>query len=203
MPYKNISPDLWGPHLWKFMHLFTLSYPNEPTEEEKDTAFNFFTAIQKVLPCEKCRYNFKNHLETLTEEVLDSNENLVKWLFNIHNEVNKTTGKPIFSFDDFINIYINNNNTASLNITNIDKKEKKEDNIDNINDNMKELIKQEFKKELKEEIMNEIELKKINNVEVKDKKNDGIINKLKNNVYIWVILLLLILIIIIYLNKKY
>ncbi len=192
MPYKNISPSLWGPHLWKFMHLFTLSYPNEPTEDEKDTAFNFFTSIQTVLPCEKCRYNFKNHLETLTEEVLDSNENLVKWLFDIHNEVNKSTGKPIFSFDDFINLYTTNNAAATLNVTNIGKKE---EIIENNNDNMKELIKQEFRKELKEEILAELQLKK--------PKNDSIINKLKKYSYIWIILIIIILIIVFYLNKTY
>jgi hypothetical protein len=202
MPYKNISPNLWGPHLWKFMHLFTLSYPNEPTEEEKDSAYNFFTAIQTVLPCEKCRYNFKNHLETLTEEVLDSNENLVKWLFNIHNEVNKSTGKPVFSFDDFISMYINNTNT--LNITNI---EKKEDKVDTINDNMKELIKNEFRNELKQEIMAELELKNMNKVDKIEKvdavQNNSILNKLKNSYAIWIIVLLIILIFIIYLNKKF
>jgi hypothetical protein len=195
MPYKNISPNLWGPHLWKFMHLFTLSYPNEPTEDEKDTAYNFFTAIQTVLPCEKCRYNFKNHLETLTEEVLDSNENLVKWLFDIHNEVNKSTGKPIFSFDNFINMYITNN-TATLNVTNI---EKKEDIIENNNDNMKKLIKEEFKEELMKEIMAELESKNNKNI----KKEDNMINKFKNNSYIWIILIILIIVIIIYLYKRF
>ena len=195
MPYKNISPNLWGPHLWKFMHLFTLSYPNEPTEDEKDIAYNFFTSIQTILPCEKCRYNFKNHLETLTEEVLDSNENLVKWLFDIHNEVNKATGKPIFSFDDFINIYINNNtSTSTLNITNIDKKEEV---IDNNNDKMKELIKQEFKQELMKEIISEL---KINNKEKKD--NNNFMNKMKNSYAIWIVLLI-ILIIIIYFYKRF
>ena len=202
MPYKNISPNLWGPHLWKFMHLFTLSYPNEPTEDEKDTAYNFFTAIQTVLPCEKCRYNFKNHLETLTEEVLDSNENLVKWLFNIHNEVNKSTGKPQFSFDDFISMYINNTNT--LNVTNIDKKE---DKVDTINDNMKELIKQEFRKELKEEIMAELEMKNMNKVDKIEKvekvQSNSILNKLKNSYAIWIIVLLIILLIVVYINKKF
>ena len=198
MPYKNISPNLWGPHLWKFMHLFTLSYPNEPTEEEKDIAYNFFSSIQTVLPCEKCRYNFKNHLETLTEEVLDSNESLVKWLFNIHNEVNKTTGKPHFSFDDFVSMYITN--TSTLNITNIDKKE---DKVENVNDNMKELIKQEFRKELKDEIMAELEMKNNNKLDKVEKVNNTFLNKLKNSYAIWIVVLLIILIIIIYLNKKF
>ena len=195
MPYKNISPNLWGPHLWKFMHLFTLSYPNEPTEDEKDIAYNFFTSIQRVLPCEKCRYNFKNHLETLTEEVLDSNENLVKWLFDIHNEVNKTTGKPIFSFDDFITMYTTNN-LATLNVNNI---EKKEDKVENTNDNMKELIKQEFKQELMKEIMAELESKNNKNI----KKEDNKYIKIKTNAYIWIILIIFIIIIVIYLNKRF
>lgn len=107
MPYKNIDPTIWGPHLWKFMHYLTLSYPENPTEEEKDTLYNFFHTIQTVLPCEKCRYNFKAHLERtpLSEDILSNNSKVIRWLFDIHNEVNKSTGKPELPYDEFIKIY--------------------------------------------------------------------------------------------------
>ena len=57
MPYKNIKPDLWGPHLWRFLHYLSLSYPSNPTDEEKEIMLNFIESLQEVLPCEKCRYN--------------------------------------------------------------------------------------------------------------------------------------------------
>jgi hypothetical protein len=140
MTYKNIDPTIWGPHLWKFMHYFTLSYPDNPTDEDKDILYNFFHTIQTVLPCEKCRYNFKSHLETtpLTDEVLSSNINVVKWLFNIHNEVNKYTNKPIMSYDEFIKVYSTNKNHKIDNQDKINNQDK--NNIINKIKNNKTII---------------------------------------------------------------
>lgn len=107
MPYKNIDPKIWGSHLWKFMHFVTLSYPEKPTDDEKSRLYNFFHTIQTILPCEKCRYNFKSHLDKypLTDEILDDNVKVIKWLFNIHNKVNILTGKRAITYDEFIKIY--------------------------------------------------------------------------------------------------
>ena len=58
MPYKNINPEIWGPSLWKFLHFLTLSYPENPSEEEQNRMFDFLTSLQEILPCEKCRNNF-------------------------------------------------------------------------------------------------------------------------------------------------
>ena len=108
MTYKNIKPDLWGPHLWRFLHYLSLSYPSNPTDEEKEIMLNFLESLQEILPCEKCRYNFNKHLDNLDMNALNKNENFIKWLFNIHNDVNKTTNKPIMEYDDFVKLYSTN-----------------------------------------------------------------------------------------------
>lgn len=105
MPYKNINPEIWGPSLWKFLHYLTLSYPENPTEEEQNRMFDFLTSLQEILPCQKCRNNFEKHLTTLTDDILKDNVLLVKWLFNVHNEVNKSNNKSVLSYTDFIDIY--------------------------------------------------------------------------------------------------
>ena len=106
----NINPLLWGPHLWKFMHYLTLSYPDNPSEEEKQKYKNFFMMIGEYLPCEKCRVHYKEHKKSfpLTDEILDTRTGLIKWLFDLHNIVNQSTGKPAITYDDFTDIYINN-----------------------------------------------------------------------------------------------
>ena len=105
MPYKNIKPDLWGPHLWRFLHYLSLSYPSNPTDEEKEIMLNFLESLQEILPCEKCRYNFNNHLDNLDMNILNSNETFIRWLFDVHNDVNKSTNKPIMEYDDFVKLY--------------------------------------------------------------------------------------------------
>ena len=50
----------------------------------------------------ECRKNFNGHLESMEVEVLQCRDNLVRWLFNVHNLVNVDTGKSQYSYDDFI-----------------------------------------------------------------------------------------------------
>lgn len=195
MPYKNINPAIWGPNLWKFMHYLTLSYPENPTEEEKDRLHDFFEIIKTLLPCEKCRYNFKNHLEKfpLTDEILSTNLSVVKWLFNLHNEVNKSLDKPELSYTDFIDIYsVSNTKTTDNNIS----LQEIEKNIDfQLNNGScgcnADINKEENKKEIKKEIKRE-KIKEISFFE-----------KIKQNKLLLALIVVIILLILVYLNKHY
>ena len=64
MPYpslQNIAPHVWGPHGWKFMHAVALAYPENPSAEEKKAAFQFFSSLEYMLPCESCKQNFRGN----------------------------------------------------------------------------------------------------------------------------------------------
>lgn len=92
---KNINPAIWGSSGWVFLHSIAESYPDYPTDYDKQTFKSFFESLKAILPCRKCQINYKNHLNNipLTNEVLSSNKNLNIWLSNVHNEVNKMLGK--------------------------------------------------------------------------------------------------------------
>lgn len=98
-------PDIWGKYAWNFLHLVTLDYPNHPTSEDKQNYYSFFYTLQYVLPCAKCRNNLSHHLKKypLTNEVLMSRTNLVKWGIDLHNVVNYYTGKPMLTYDQAMN----------------------------------------------------------------------------------------------------
>jgi len=104
-----MDPKIWGPHAWFFMHAITLAYPDKPNKNDKDNIKGFFNYLGKVIPCHKCRNNFKNHLDKvpLNDKVLSSRENLVKWLIEIHNEVNEMTGKPRLDYKTAMENFIN------------------------------------------------------------------------------------------------
>ena len=103
-----MDPKIWGPHAWFFMHSITLVYPDEPTDNDKNNIKQFFNYLGKVIPCMKCRGNFEDHLKKLPldDTVLSSRNNLVKWLFKFHNEVNITTGKPKIDYITFMRNFI-------------------------------------------------------------------------------------------------
>jgi len=89
-----MKPAIWGPHAWIFLHDITFDYPIKPTDTDKSDMKNFIYALANVLPCRSCRANFKLHLTELplTDEVLSTRANLVKWMIDIHNRVNKSKG---------------------------------------------------------------------------------------------------------------
>ncbi len=103
----NINPILWGPHLWKYLHYLTLSYPDNPTQETQMLYKEFLLNLYNFIPCEKCRLNYQRHLIELplTEDIIKSRNKLIRWVFDIHNIVNKETGKKQLLFEDFIKLY--------------------------------------------------------------------------------------------------
>ena len=107
MNISNISPTIWGPSGWNFLHYISFTYPNNPTRADRDSYLNFFNSVGNVLPCEKCRYNYKNHQKKypLNDTVLSSKQNLVNWLIDVHNEVNIMNGKKTLNYEEVMNIY--------------------------------------------------------------------------------------------------
>ena len=110
-----MDPKVWGPHAWIFLHSITLNYPSYPTKQVIKQHYDFFTNLFYVIPCDKCRQHYKQNLVKypLTNKILSSRENLIKWLINIHNSVNEMQGKKQYSYDEVINIYNNLYNNAS------------------------------------------------------------------------------------------
>jgi len=116
----NINPKLWGYHTWRFLHYITLSYSENPTNEEMNDTRNFFLLIPKILPCDKCRKNFIHNLNKypLTDEIMQSRYKLIMWLIDMHNQVNIELGKPQISYDDIISMMNDNNKKDNDNSNN-------------------------------------------------------------------------------------
>ncbi len=96
-----MKPEIWGPHAWFLLHSISLEYPDNPTNEDKQNMTTFIESFGKVLPCEKCRVNFKSHLDKYP---LNNNSkvDLVKWVIDIHNSVNHMNNKQELSYEECI-----------------------------------------------------------------------------------------------------
>jgi hypothetical protein len=110
----QLGPNIWGAHLWKALHMISLGYPNEPNEEQKKNYKTFFENFYKVIPCSICSNNYKNNLKELpiTNDTMKNQQNLVKWIIDIHNIVNKELKKPIIEHDDALLLIFNNFNNS-------------------------------------------------------------------------------------------
>ena len=101
-----MHPKFWGPSGWIFLHSITMNYPKNPTEQDKQIYFNFFKNLEKVIPCEKCGYNYSLNLKKHPiQPALESRDLFIRWLIQVHNEVNRETGKREYSYEEVIEEY--------------------------------------------------------------------------------------------------
>ena len=114
-----MDPKIWGPSSWIFLHSITLAYPTCPDNNDKKNMRQFINSLQFVLPCTKCRENFKKHLKLypLTDEILNSKDKLIKWMIDIHNQVNELNGKKKMTYDQVLKEYYYKYNSIDINKT--------------------------------------------------------------------------------------
>lgn len=88
-----MDPTYWGPAGWKVLHRMAYSI------HTKTDAQAFFASLQYLLPCVKCQGNFRQHVEALPFP--RSTSGIGRWIYNVHNRVNKSNGVS----DDMVPCY--------------------------------------------------------------------------------------------------
>ena len=107
-----MDPIVWGPKLWFFIHTVSLNFPNNPTFEEIKNYESFFENLKYIIPCEKCRLHYSQRLSAnpVSKYLTDSNT-LFIYTIDLHNEVNKSLGKRIYSYEEVAKLYRNHYNS--------------------------------------------------------------------------------------------
>jgi len=94
--YNGLITKIWGPSLWISLHSISFGYPINPTEQDKLNYKNFFISLANVLPCSYCKDSYLKFISTdctkLTDDVLKSRHTLSKWVYYLHEQVNKKLG---------------------------------------------------------------------------------------------------------------
>lgn len=87
--------SVWGPSLWHYLHTMSFNYPVNPTKQDKEKYMRFMRLLQFVLPCKYCRMNLKNNFKALplTQSVMKNRNTFSKYLYDLHEHVNKMLGK--------------------------------------------------------------------------------------------------------------
>ena len=84
----DFDPGFWGPMTWKTLFVFSLGYPwTGPDQATRQHFLSFFTSLQGVIPCEKCRQGYSSFLAANPlEPRLSSKLELLKWLTALYND---------------------------------------------------------------------------------------------------------------------
>ena len=87
--------SVWGPSLWHFLHVMSFNYPVKPTKQEKKHYRNFILSLRHVMPCKYCRINLRKNLKAhpLRQCDLRNRDTFSKWVYGLHEHVNKMLGK--------------------------------------------------------------------------------------------------------------
>ena len=101
---------VWGPMLWSYLHTMSFNYPTEPTRENKTHYREFIINLKNVLPCKFCRLNLTKNLKELplTMNDMKSRETFSRYVYNLHEHINKMLNKSSgLSYDDVRDRYEN------------------------------------------------------------------------------------------------
>ena len=103
------DPRVWGTDMWASMHRLSLAYPlARPSSTQRAAARNFFASVGQLLPCVGCRLHYLRHFEkTFLPSTTDSRASLARWVYDLHEAVNKRLGQPTgqVDFDDLPRLY--------------------------------------------------------------------------------------------------
>ena len=102
----KIPPEIWGPFFWHTIHIAALGYPSEPSYAHKKAAKELFESLTLLIPCPICKDHYIEHLSKypITPH-LDRRSDLFRWTLLLHNEVNKSLGKPTLTETDVLRGY--------------------------------------------------------------------------------------------------
>lgn len=103
----NIDPKIWGRSAWDFLYFVALSYPKYPNESDKLRYKNFFLTAGTMVPCDKCRKNFRKHSQELPiENYLNTGYDLFSWIVKMDNKVRALYGGKQYNTEETFNHYM-------------------------------------------------------------------------------------------------
>ena len=97
-----LDPKIWGPHYWFFLHTLAMCYPKYPNAVTKKKYYDFVQNIPMFIPTEDISNYFSKLLDEYpVQPYLDNKESFIRWIWFIHNKINKKLEKPEITLDEF------------------------------------------------------------------------------------------------------
>ncbi|MAR50984.1 MAG: hypothetical protein CML42_07650 [Rhodobacteraceae bacterium] len=92
---EGMLTSVWGPSLWHTLHTISFNYPVKPTKEQKKHHKNLILNLKYTMPCKYCRINLRKNLKAhpLRQCDLKDRDKFSKWVYGLHEHVNKMLGK--------------------------------------------------------------------------------------------------------------
>lgn len=124
--YPSRFTEFFGPSMWKTMHAVAFTYPEEPTPHERKQYIDFFKSLEGVIPCPQCRQHYGEYIKSNPIHAEDTDD-MSRWVYNLHDKVNKRNGKTSPSYQEVKDMYTGfNNNKHQALLAKSDEEQRKE-----------------------------------------------------------------------------
>lgn len=94
-----VDPALWGPHVWRFLHVAAALSPPRSGARHKWRAV--LEALRVALPCPECTGHYQAWHRAHPFRVMMSGtatrRAAMAWVLDLHNDVNKRRGVPVWT----------------------------------------------------------------------------------------------------------
>jgi len=94
MGNETLKAEL-GRAAWKLFHTTMARFPDTPTQDESDALKTYIHLFARLYPCGECAKHFQQILKKYPPQT-SSRSTAAAWACYVHNEVNISTGKPLF-----------------------------------------------------------------------------------------------------------
>ena len=86
----------WGNPLWHTLYVIAQDIGQDINKNEKKIIMMFLKHVVTILPCEKCRYHYKQHFDKEMSDYNNIDRNMViDWLYNLDMSIKRDNGQPI------------------------------------------------------------------------------------------------------------
>lgn len=93
-PISHPSNAIWGPALWMILHS-ACERINSKNEESR-IWIGLLQSLRYSLPCPQCKRHYTAYMKGVPFGLI-TKENIRRWLYLLHEQVNGRTDKPSFS----------------------------------------------------------------------------------------------------------
>ncbi len=101
-----VDPALWGPHLWRFLHIASeRSVGGISRKREWDA---LIAAMQTGLPCPECTEHYNTWVATMPFEATEATglrDPVRGWIQGLHNAVNLRREVPVWTSEEVTAAY--------------------------------------------------------------------------------------------------
>lgn len=91
---------------WNILHECTFLYPDSPSVELQNLIYLFFNTEVKRIPCNICCFHYTQCLKSSDlRKACKTKHMLIRWLIDVHNDVNDLNKKSILTYDEVYKLY--------------------------------------------------------------------------------------------------